>query len=225
MSAVKQAMPTTPIVFALVGDPVGLGMIASLARPGGTVTGMSLMLPDTASKRIELLQEVVRDLRRLAIMANITFADAQLHLSEVQKLGNKLGLELTTLEIRRPEDISPAFDSLQDRAQALYVCDDPLLATHRIRINTLAQSAHLPTMYGLRVFVEGGGLMSYGPKMPDMFRRTAELVDKILRGTKPADLSVEQPTQFDLVLNMTTAKALRIRLPPSLLNRADELID
>ena len=218
--AANQATSVIPIVFGAVGDPVGSGFVASLGRPGGNVTGLSVQFTDLAGKRLELLREVVPGLRQLAIMAN-----AVLELGEVQTAARTLGVERLTLEIRRAEDIAPAFETLKGRAEALYVCSDPLVFTNRIRINTLALAARLPTMHGLREYVEAGGLMSYGASFPDLFRRVADYVDKILHGTKPADLPVEQPTNFDFVINLTTAKALGLEIPPTLLSRADEVIE
>ena len=223
--AAKQATSVIPIVFATAGDPVGNGLIASLARPGGNVTGMSLQSNDTAGKRLELLREVVPSLRRLAILANVGNPFSVLELGEAQAAARTLGLEVDTLEIRRPEDIAPAFEALKGRAQALYVCADGLVNANRIRINTLALSVRLPTIHGYRDYVEAGGLMSYGANLPDLFRRSADYVDKILRGAKPADIPVEQPTKFDLVINLTTAKALGLDVPSSLLARADEVIE
>ena len=158
-------------------------------------------------------------------MANVGNPAAVLEMGEVQAAARTLGLEVATLEIRRAEDIAPAFEALKGRAEALYVCTDPLVNTNRIRINTLALGARLPTMHGFREYVEAGGLMSYGPNFPDLFRRAADYVDKILRGAKPADIPVEQPTKFDLVINLTTAKALGLDVPPTLLARADEVIE
>jgi ABC-type uncharacterized transport system substrate-binding protein len=223
--AAKQATAVIPIVFAAAGDPVGTGLVASLAQPGGNVTGLSSQGSDTAAKRLELLREVVPDLRRLAIMGNVGNPINLLERDEVQVAARTLGLEVAALEIRRAEDISPAFDALRGRANALYVCVDPLLNTHRIRINTLALAARLPTMHGLREYVEAGGLMSYGPNLPDLLRRAADYVDKILHGAKPGDIPVEQPTKFDLIINLTTAKALGLDVPPTLLARADEVIE
>jgi len=218
-------MPLTPIVFAITGDAVGTGIVASLARPGGNVTGLSMLIPDTAGKKLELLREIVPGFRRLAVMANVGFSESLQELGVVQPMARTLGLDVATLEIRRTEDIAPAFASLNGGAQALYVCSDPLVNTNRDRINTLAQSARLPTMYGLREYVEAGGLVSYGPNIPDLFRRAGDFVDKILRGAKPADLPVEQPTKFDLIVNLKTAKALGIEVPPRLLGRAHEVIE
>jgi putative tryptophan/tyrosine transport system substrate-binding protein len=223
--AAKQATAVIPIVFAAVSDPVGPGLVASLARPGGNVTGLANQTSDTAGKKLELLREAVPGLRRLAIMANVGNPASVLEMGEVQATARTLGLEVTTSEIRRAEDIAPAFEALKDRADALYLGPDPLMNTNRTRVNILAVGARLPTMQGAREYVEAGGLMSYGPNFPDQFRRVADFVDKILRGTKPADIPVEQPTKFDLVINLTTAKALRLEVPASLLARADEVIE
>jgi putative tryptophan/tyrosine transport system substrate-binding protein len=225
IAATKQATSVIPIVFAAAGDPAGTGLVASLARPGGNVTGLSIQQPDVAAKRLELLREVVPHLRRLAILANVGGPAVVLDMREVQATARTLGLEAITLEIRRGEDIVPAFEALNGRADALYVCIDPLVGTHRIRINTLALAARLPTMHGSREAVEAAGLMSYGPNHPDLWRRAADYVDKILRGTKPADIPIEQPRKFDLVINLTTAKALGLKIPEGFLLRADELIE
>jgi putative tryptophan/tyrosine transport system substrate-binding protein len=192
---------------------------------GRHVTGLSVQQTDLAAKRIELLREVVPGLRRLAILGNVGGDAVVLDMREVQTTARPLGLEVITLEIRRGEDIVPAFEALKGRADALYVCIDPLVVTHRIRINTLALAARLPTMHGSREYVEVGGLMSYGPNFPDLFRRAADYVDKILRGTKPADLPLQQPTKFDLVINLTTANALGVTIAPTLLARANEVIE
>jgi putative tryptophan/tyrosine transport system substrate-binding protein len=223
--AAKQATTVIPIVFALQTDPVGTGLVASLSRPGGNVTGLSVQQTDTVSKRLELLREIVPGLNRLAIMANAGGPGAMLEMAEVRDTARSLGFEVSTVEIRRVEDIALAFDTLKGRVQALYVSTDPLLFTNRIRINTLAQGARLPTMYSQREYVEVGGLISYGANLPDLFRRAGDFVDKILRGMKPADIPVEQPTKFDLVINSVTAKALGITVPDSLLVRANEVIE
>src|SRR2546426_5406474 len=223
--ASKKATSVIPIVFATAGDPVGSGLVASLARPGGNVTGLATLANELAGKRLELLREVVPGLRRLAIMGNVGNPFTVLELGDVQAAARTLGLEVVMLEIRQAQDLAPAFDALRSRADALYVCTDALANTHRIRINIAALGERLPTMHGSRDYVEAGGLMSYGPNFPDMFRRTADYVDKILRGAKPGDLPVEQPTKFDLVVNLTTAKALRLEIPPTLLTRADEVIE
>jgi len=223
--AAKQATSLIPIVFAAAADPVGGGFVASLVQPGGNVTGLSAQFTDLAGKRLELLREIVPSLRQLAIMANAGYPAAVLEMAEVQATARTLGLEVTTLEIRRAEDIAPAFEALKGRAEALYVCSDILTTTNRVRVNTLALTARLPMMYGVREYVEAGGLMSYGPNFLDLWRRTGDLVDKILRGTKPAEIPVEQPTKFDLVINLTTAKALGLDVPPTLLALADEVIE
>ena len=223
--AAKQATAVIPIVFVGALDPVGSGLVASLARPGGNATGLSAQGVDLVGKRLELLREVVPDLRRLAVMADVGNPVSVLEMAEAQAAARTLGLEVTTSEIRRAEDIAPAFEALRERADALYLCPDPLLNTNRIRINILAVGARLPTMHGNRGYVEAGGLMSYGANLPDLYRRAAAFIDKILRGAKPADLPVEQPTKFDLVINLTTAKALGIDMPPTLLARADEVIE
>src|SRR5438552_8034897 len=223
--AAKQSTSVIPIVFALATDPVGLGFVASLARPGGNVTGLSSQSTDTAGKRLELLREVVPGLRRLAIMANVGYPGAVLEMGEVHAAARTLGLEIVTLEIRRADDIARAFETLKSRAEALFVLADPLINTNQARINALAVDARLPTMSGFRDYVETGGLMSYGPNYPDLFRRAADYVDRILRGARPGDIPVAQPTKFDLVINLKTAKALGLELPPTLLARADEVIE
>jgi len=223
--ALKQATSVIPIVFAAANDPIGSGLVTSLARPGGNVTGLSLQTTETASKRLELLREVIAGLRRLAILGNVGNPSNVLELSEVKAAAQTLGLDATIFEIRRAEDIAPAFDAFKGRVEALYVCNDPLFIATGIRINTLAQGGRLPTMYGIRQLVEAGGLMSYGPNFPDQYRRAAEYVDKILRGAKPGELPVEQATRFDLIINLTTAKALGLTIPEPFLLRADEVIE
>jgi putative tryptophan/tyrosine transport system substrate-binding protein len=223
--ATKQATSVIPIVFARVGDPVANGLVASLARPGGNVTGMSIQSDELAGKRIEILREVVPSLRRVAILANVDNPFSVLELGEAQAAARALNLEFDTLEIRRAEDITHAFEAIKSRAEALYVCADGLVNANRIRINTLALGARLPTMHGYRDYVEAAGLISYGPNLPDLYRRAADHVDKILRGANPGDIPVEQPTKFDLIINLTTAKALSLIIPDSLLLRANELIE
>jgi len=221
--AAKQATSVVPIVFVGAGDPVSTGLVASLARPGGNLTGLSSQTTDTVGKRLELLREVVPGLRRLAVMGNVDNPFTILEMREVQTKAHTLGLEVDALEIRRTEDID--LEALKIGADALYVAPDPLVIANRIRINTFALAARLPTMYGFREYVEAAGLMAYGANFPDLFRRAAEYVDKILRGAKPADLPVEQSTKFDLVINLSTAKALGLEVPPTLLARADEVIE
>jgi ABC-type uncharacterized transport system substrate-binding protein len=212
-------------VFAAVADPVGAGVVKSLARPGGNATGLSTQQTDAAGKRIELLREVVPNLRRLAITYNGGNPSVVLDMREAQTATRVLGLEAVTSDIRRPEDITPAFEALKVRVEAIYICNDPVAITNRVRINTLVLGMRLATMFGAREFVEAGGLISYGPNFSELYRRAAELVDKILRAASPADIPVEQPTKFDLVINLTTAKALGLTIPPSLLTRADEVIE
>jgi putative tryptophan/tyrosine transport system substrate-binding protein len=223
--AAKQVTSTIPIVFATAGDPVGTGIVASLARPGGNVTGLSSQTPDVAGKRLELMREIVPSLHQLAVLADTDNPFVKLDVSHLRQAGAGVGVEVATFEMRRGEDIDPAFQVLKGRAQALYVPATPVALVNRIRINTLALAAHVPTMLGVREYVEAGGLMSYGPNWPHMWGRAADFVDKILRGAKPADLPVEQPTKFDFVINLTTAKALGLTVPDKLLALADEVIE
>ena len=223
--AAKHATSVIPIVFAVAGDPVGTGLVASLARPGGNITGLSLQATDLAGKRIELLREVIPGLRRLAILGNVGNSQVVLEMGEVQAAARTLGLDVITSEIRRAEDIAPAFEAFKGRADALFVILDPVISSNRLPINTFALRARLPTVHGVRDLVEAGGMMSYGPNFPDLFRRAAGDVDKILRGVKPAEIPVEQPTKFDLIINLKTAKALGLEIPPTLLARANEVIE
>jgi putative ABC transport system substrate-binding protein len=221
----KEATSVIPIIFVLATDPLGGGLVASLSRPGGNVTGSSNQGVDLAGKRLELLREAVPGLRSLAILANAGYSDSVAEMGEVESTARGLGLEVTKLEIRQPPDIAPAFATLNGRADALYVVVDGLVAANRRRIFTFATNARLPTIVNTREHAEAGALMSYGPKFYDLFRRAAEFVDKILRGAKPADLPVEQPTRYNLVVNLITAKALGLEMPPTLLARADEVIE
>ena len=223
--AAKRATTTVPIVFAAAGDPVGTGLIASISRPGGNITGLSILQTDLAGKRIEILREIMPRLSTLAVLANARSANAILEMGEAQLAARSLGLGVILSQIGVADDIAPTIEALKGRADAVYTCSDPLLTTNRSRVNTLALDARLPTMHGFREYVEAGGLTSYGPNFPDLFRRAAEFVDKILRGVKPADLPVEQPTKFDLIINLITAKALGLTIPPTLLSRANEVIE
>jgi len=223
--AAKRVTSVIPIVFAAAGDPVGTGLVASLAHPGGNVTGLSIQATDLATKRLQLLREVMPDLHRLAILVNVNNPASVLEHREVQTAARKISLEVISLEIRKAEDIAPGFDTIKNHADALYVCADPLVNDNRMRINTLALDARLPMMEDNREFVVAGGLICYGPNFPDLFRRSADFVDKILHGTNPKDIPVEQPIKFDLVVNLTTAKALRLTIPESFLSRADEVIE
>jgi len=223
--AAKQATSAIPIVFAIAGNPVANGLVATLARPGGNVTGLSNQTADLAGKRLELLRELIPDLRRLAIMANLGNPSVVLDVGEVRAAAAALGLEASTSDIRRAADIGPAIAALRRRANALYIAGDPLVTTNRNRLAILTVGAQLPTMHGNRENVDAGGLISYGPNLPDLHRRAADFVDKILRGAKPAEIPVEQPTKFDLVINLITAQALGLAVPPTLLARADEVIE
>jgi putative tryptophan/tyrosine transport system substrate-binding protein len=224
--AAKQATSAIPIVFAAAGDPVRTGIVASLARPGGNVTGLSLLATDLTGKRIELLREVVPGLRRLALLGNVGNPQVVVEIGEVQAAARTLGLDVvTSSEIRKADDVAPAFESFKGRADALFVVLDPLINNNRVPIATLALGSRLPTMHGLRDLVEAGGLMSYAANFPDLFRRAAGLVDKILRGVKPAEIPVEQPTKFDLVVNLNTAKVLGLTMPETFLARADGVIE
>ena len=223
--AAKQATSMIPIVFPFAGDPIGTGLVASLARPGGNVTGMSNQATDLAAKRIELLREIVPHLRRLAVLANAGYPAAALEKGEVAAAARTLDLEVVSFEIRESNDIAPAFEAVKGKAEALFLVGDPLMTANRIRVTSLALAARLPTIYVHREYVDAGGLISYGANFPDLFRRAAEVVDKILRGTKPSDIPVEQPTKFELAINLKTANALGLDVPPTLLARADEVIE
>ena len=206
---VKQATSVIPIIFPIAPDPVGSGLVASFARPGGNVTGISIQSTDLASKRLDLLREIVPRLRHLAIIANVDDPQAVLELGEAQATAKALGIEIARLEIHRADDITPAFTTLKSQADALYVVTDGLTGVNRTRIITLALAARLPTIFNIRDYVQAGGLMSYGPNFEELFRRAADMADKILRGTKPADIPVEQPTKFELVVNILSQSGNR----------------
>jgi putative tryptophan/tyrosine transport system substrate-binding protein len=224
--AAKRATRTIPVVMYAVGDPVGSGLVASLARPGGNLTGLSLFNKEVSGKRLELLKETLPGISRVAVLTN---PGNQIHAAfwtETQAAAHVLGLQLQAIEVRRPEDFDPAVAAAtRDRAEALLVFDDSLTLGYRTRLVALAAARRLPTMYGLREFADAGGLLSYGPSNLAMYRRTATFVDKVLKGAKPADLPVEQPTTFELVVNLKAAKALGLRFPPSVLARADQIIE
>jgi putative tryptophan/tyrosine transport system substrate-binding protein len=222
---VRQATTVIPIVFAVGIDPVGSGLVASLAQPGGNVTGLSIQASELAGKRLEFARELVPQLHRLAIIFNVGNAQPVLEMGETQAAARMLGFEVVPLVIQRAEDIVPAFQGLKTRADALYVTVDQLMVANLTSILTSALSVRLPTIFSSRDFVKAGALMSYGPSYTERFRRAADYVDKILRGAKPGDLPVEQPTKFELVINLTTAKALGLDVPPSLLATADEVIE
>jgi putative ABC transport system substrate-binding protein len=222
---VKQATSAIPIVFAVGIDPVGSGLVASLAKPGANVTGLSLQATNLAGKRLELLREVVPQLRRLAIIFNVGNAQPVLEMGETQAAARMLGLDVAPLVIQRADDIAPAFEGVKAKADALYVAIDQLMVANLTRILDLALGTRLPTVFSTRDFVRAGGFMSYGPNYSDLFWRSADYVDKILRGTKPGDIPVEQPTKFELAINLKTAKALGMTIPESFLLRADEVIE
>lgn len=222
---VRGATTTIPIVFAVGIDPVGSGLVASLAKPGGNVTGLSIQANELAGKRLEFARELVPQLRRLAIMFNVGNAQPVLEMGETQAAARMLGLEVVPVVIQRAEDIAPAFQGLKTRADALYVAVDQLMVANRTSILTSALDARLPTIFSTRDFVKGGALMSYGPSYTERFRHAADYVDKILHGTKPGDLPVDQPTKFELVINLTTAKTLGLIVPPSLIAHADDVIE
>jgi putative ABC transport system substrate-binding protein len=221
----KEATSTIPIVMATSGDPVGAGLMASLARPGGNVTGLSAVAPELTGKRLQLLKEAVPKVSRVSILYDPAIVANVLIVKEAQVAGRTLGLTVHPLEVRTRDELGPAFDAMtRGRAQALLALGDPFTMTHKRRILDLAAKRRLPVISQFRDFADGGGLISYGPDRLDMFRRAATFVDKILKGRKPADLPVEQPTRFKLVLNLKTVKALRLTIPQSFLIRADEVI-
>jgi putative ABC transport system substrate-binding protein len=209
-----------------VVDPVGAGLVASLARPGGNITGLSFLSVELTGKRLELLKEVVPRISRVAVLWNPANRSNVLQLEASKIAAPALGVRLQSLEVRGPQDLESAFQAAtRERAGALITLDDPLLVIHRTRIVAFVAKNRLPAMYGFAVFVEAGGLMSYGPNLADHFRQAATFVGKILKGAKPADLPVEQPTKFELVINRKTAKALGLTIPPSVLIRADHMIE
>jgi putative ABC transport system substrate-binding protein len=224
--AAKVATNTTPIVFVAVADPVGVGLVASLARPGGNVTGLSLLTSDLSGKRLELLKEIVRNISRVAILMNPNNSSNAIFLEQTQLAAQKIGIKLDASNARYPDDVEKAFvAAASQHADALIVFDDPVLWSYRQQIISLAAAQRLPAMYGYSDFVDEGGLISYGPNRPDQYRRTAIYIDKILRGAKPADLPVEQPTKFELIVNRKTATALGLSLPSPIAVSADKIID
>jgi putative tryptophan/tyrosine transport system substrate-binding protein len=223
--AAKQATSVIPIIFVLGNDPVGSGLVASLARPGGNITGLSVQAAEVAGKRLELLRETVPRLRRLAVMAHAGFPDAALEIGHVEAAAHAQGIEVAPLQIRRAQDIATAFESLNPQADALYVVQDAVVVANRTAIVAFALTRRLPTIFSARDFVQAGGLLSYGPNYPGVFRRAADYVDKIMRGAKPFDLPIEQPTKFDFVINLTIARALSVTIPEKLLAIADEVIE
>ena len=223
--AAKNATSTIPIVIGNAGDPVGTGLVASLARPGGNVTGLSVLNTELSGKRLELLKEVVPTASRVAVLLNPANSINPLQLKEIQSAAPALGVTLHSLEVKGTDDIDRAFTAMKkERTGALIVLGDPLLETHRTRIAELAVKSQLPAIYSLAPYVEAGGLMSYGTNFDDLYRRAATYVDKILKGAKPADLPVEQPTKFEFVINLKAAKQIGLTIPPNVLARADRVI-
>ena len=224
--AAKRATTTIPIVMAVAGDPLGTGLVASLAHPGANVTGLSLMAPDLGGKRLQMLKELLPAVSRVAVLWNAANPYPALVFKETQDASQNLGMRIQSLEVRGPNDFDGAFETaIQQRADALITVDDPLTVDYRKQIVEFATKSRLPAIYGSKDFVIVGGLMSYGAQIADLFRRSAGYVDRILKGEKPADMPVEQPTKFDFVINLKTAKALGLTVPPTLLSVADEVIE
>jgi putative ABC transport system substrate-binding protein len=224
--AMMKATSVIPIVFTIDADPVGRGLVASLSRPGGNVTGLSAQSTEPVGKRLEQLREIIPNFRRLAVLTNVEFFGSAQEVGLIRAAARALNVDIVDmLEVRKPEDIAPAFATLTGRAQVLYVCGDSLTNTFHVRVNTLALGARLLTMYNNRDSLEGGGFISYGVNISDLHRRAGDYVDKILRGAKPADLPVEQPTKFEMVINVTVARALGLNVPEAFLLRADEVIE
>jgi putative ABC transport system substrate-binding protein len=223
--AARDATSTTPIVMAVSGDPIGTGLIASLSKPGGNITGLSLLAPDLGGKRIELLKETVAKVSRVGILWNPTNAVKALELRSTEAAAKELGVIVTSNEVRAPKDFDRAFAAIvQERPSALITLSDPLTRGHKKQIADFAIKSRLPMIAELREFAEAGGLMTYGANLLDLCRRAATYVDKILKGAKPGDLPVEQPTNFELVINLKTARTLGLTIPQSVLVRADEVI-
>jgi putative ABC transport system substrate-binding protein len=224
--AMKHATSVIPIVFTIDADPVGRGLVASLARPGGNVTGLSAQTNELVGKRLELVREMIPDFRRLAVLTNVDFWGSAQEVGEIRRAAGALGIDIVDMmEVRKPEDITPGFAKLTGKAQVLYVCGDNLANTFYARINTMALGARLLAIWNNRVSMQGGGFIGYGVDFSDLHRRAGDYVDKILRGAKPADLPVEQPTKFEMVINVTAAKALGLKIPEGVLARADEVIE
>ena len=221
----SRATPSIPIVFAAFNDPVATGLVKSLSQPGGNVTGLTVQPNDLASKRIELLREIVPQMRRLSALANVAGSGFQRETASIRTAAAALNIEANILELRTAEDIAPALARLKGRADALYVLSEPLVNSNKAQILQAVTQERIPTIFGFREFVDAGGLMSYGANFPDLFSRAAEFVDKILRGARPADIPVQQPVKFDLIVNLKAAKALGLKIPESFLLRADEVIE
>jgi len=224
--ALKAATATIPIVMAIIGDPVAAGLVNNLARPGGNLTGFSIVAPELGGKRLELLKEIVPNLSSVAVLLNSKNPQSQIELREMRTAAQAMGLRLHPAEISTEDGLEAAFSAMRSAAvQALVVLTDPILFSQRKRIVDLAEQNRLPAMYFFQGFAEEGGLMSYGPSDTDLFRRAAAYADRILKGAKPADLPIEQPTKFDLFINLKAAGALGVAIPESFLLRADKVID
>ena len=222
--AAKQATPTIPIVMGASNDPVGAGLVASLARPGGNITGMTILSPELSRKRLELLKEVLPRASRVAVLFNPAFPGTALDLRQTRDAARTLGLALHEVKVQRPAEFEAAFATARDRTDALIPLADPFFTAHHARIVDLARKYRLPGIYNWKEYVAAGGLMSYGPSLRELYRRAATHVDKILKGDKPGDLPVEQPTTFELAINLSTAKTFGLTLPPSLMARVDQVI-
>ena len=224
--AAKRATTTIPIVMTTAGDPVGSGLVSNLARPEANITGLSFMSPDLAGKRLQLLEEVVPRIARVAVLWDAANPYPAREFKETERVAQTLGIEVQSLEVREPDDFAGAFDAMKrQQPDALFAIGDPLISDLRRQIVDFASAQRLPAAYSLREYVEAGGLMSYGASISDLVRRAPGYVDKILKGAQPGDLPVEQPTKFELIINLKTAKALGLTVPPSLLARADEVIE
>jgi ABC-type uncharacterized transport system substrate-binding protein len=225
VQAARDATKTIPIVTPIITDPVEAGFVANLARPGGNITGLTLISMQLSGKRLELLREVVPRISHVAVLSNPAALNATLQMKETKLASQAFGVQLQGLEVRDVNDFEKAFQAAtRERANALIALDDPLIFTHRARIVNLAAKNRLPAIYGFKEFVELGGLMSYAANLSDMYRRAATYVDKILKGVKPGDLPIEQPTKFELVINLKTAKQIGLTIPPNVLARADKVI-
>jgi ABC-type uncharacterized transport system substrate-binding protein len=224
--AAKDATRTIPVVMARTGDPIGSGLVSNLAHPGGNITGLSSQSVDTEAKRLELLRQLVPSLARVAALSNMGTPNSPPQWKEIQNAARSLGIEAQLVDVRRPQDLGPAFDAAsRQHADALVIGQDGLLQSNRRLIADLAATHRLPAIYRSMEFIEAGGLIAYGPHYPDLYRRTAIYVDKIFKGAKPGDLPIEQPTRFELAINVKTAKALGLTIPQELLLRADRLIE
>jgi putative tryptophan/tyrosine transport system substrate-binding protein len=221
----KQATSSIPIVFAAYSDPVASGLAESLARPGGNVTGLTVQPSDLASKRIDLLRKIIPNFRRLAALANVADSGLSQEVAGIRAAAAAFNVEVDIIELRTAEDIAPALARLKEPPDGLYVLSEPLVNANRAQILETVTAAKIPTVFGFREFVDAGGLMSYGPNFSDLFRRAADFTDNILRGAKPADMPVQRPVKFDLIVNLKAAKAIGLKIPETFLLIADEIIE